>query len=175
MLTSIELRVPNNQFHSSLIASSPSPRECMISEMSISDSCVTTRNPLFGSHFEVLSIILCSFQNISQPSDGESVEFRKKEGQKSVIVGSSFSKSENGLYGLLMRDTNDHHQLTSLNCTFVDNIRTFTPVYVNAAPIENEAFTDRQISTDNDITFKKVHIHFVFSPNWTKRRSHPPH
>ncbi|KAK2948424.1 hypothetical protein BLNAU_16679 [Blattamonas nauphoetae] len=92
---------------------------------------------------------------MSISDNGESVEFRKKEGQKSVIVGSSFSKSENGLYGLLMRDTNDHHQLTSLNCTFVDNIRTFTPVYVNAAPIENEAFTDRQISTDNDITFKK--------------------
>ncbi|KAK2955577.1 hypothetical protein BLNAU_9435 [Blattamonas nauphoetae] len=154
-LASIELRVPNNQFRSSLIASSPSPRECMISEMSISDSCVTTRNPLFGSHFEVLSVIHCSFQNISQPSDGESVEFRKNEGQKSVIVGSSISKSENGLYGLLMRDTNDRHQLTSLNCTFVDNIRTFTPVFANAAPIENEAFTDRQISTDNDITFKK--------------------
>ncbi|KAK2940472.1 hypothetical protein BLNAU_24610 [Blattamonas nauphoetae] len=110
-------------------------------EMSISDSCATTSKSTFGT-----------FPNLQM---GESVEFRKKEGQKSVIVGSSFSKSENGLYGLLMRDTNDHHQLTSLNCTFVDNIRTFTPVYVNAAPIENEAFTDRQISTDNDITFKK--------------------
>ncbi|KAK2946576.1 hypothetical protein BLNAU_18489 [Blattamonas nauphoetae] len=155
ILTSIELRVPNNLFHSSLVASSPSPRECMISEMSISDCCVTTRNPLFGSHFEVLSIIHCAFQNISQPSDGESVEFRKKEGQQSLIVGSSISKSENGLYGLLMRDTNDHHQLTSLNCTFVDNIRTFTPVYVNAAPIENKSFTSRQISTANDVAFKK--------------------
>ncbi|KAK2954862.1 hypothetical protein BLNAU_10192 [Blattamonas nauphoetae] len=121
--------------------------------VTISNSIVATPNPLIGGSFETLHLHSCSFQNVSRRHCDSPVGEESETHQRSLLSGTTISRSENDLYGLLFRDINDNHHHSSINGTFSHNSKTSTTLFRNAAPIADQTFITSRPSTSNDLSF----------------------